>query len=229
MNSAIVLVPSEVDAVIHTLEAHVARHGELMNALLIQPEQLRQRWQECQQAQLYQYEGPRFQLEPLSGNEKCCAPIHKTSFAFQAYQYWIEHLQRLAQPPCPPELEAGCMQKICEWIIFSAQQAGLASRLDAKLQHYDHMLAASLTCAAMEVNEFVTWLGYKEISPDLRPRSKANPGRAIFSPLPHDERPLPLTRLGEQPSYRNEAYISDWLIALYARGLEQNTVKAAKE
>lgn len=216
----------QIEAVIHLLEQHADRHGELIDALLMTPDRLQQCWHEHQQTQLRHYKRSHFRLNLFSENEATLLQDEEETFAGRVYRYWNEHLRQLAHTSFPHQPEAGCMQKICQWISASALQAGLAQKLETALEGYNGVSTASVACASRELNEFITWLGYKTLAPELRPRSRINPGRPIFAPLPPEKNTLPLLRLDEKPSYSNVAYIGDWLVALHARALELSTVSS---
>lgn len=207
----------DIDDVVHVLQEHANRHGELIDALLIAPDDLRQCWQQHQQSQLEENERARFRLNLFNESPQPSAEENEVHFALKAYQCWIDHLERCALITVNHEPERSCRQKICQWLIEFANQLDLQERLKAALAPYQHNAEASISCVCSELNEFVSWLGYKDEPQELRPNSRVQQGLVIFSRDPEKDQLTSLSRLADEPTYSNFPYIGDWIVALYTR------------
>lgn len=208
-----------VETVVISLQEQAHHHGELINALMITPEELHNCWLDHQRMQLEEYERSRFRLNLFDNTHSSENVPHEDSFAAMAWQCWVKHLQQLKDVQASSSLDSNTWCNICQWLIDCGEATGLPQRLKDALEPYQQNATASVASACLELNEFITWLGYKDVAHELRPFSRINKKRRIFT-LPNNLiDSTQLRELGEKTRYINVDYIGDWLVAFRTRVL----------
>lgn len=153
---------------------------------------------------------------------------YETEFAASVHRYWINHLRRL--PDNGPLIELlGIRKPIIE--MLSAELITASIRLDIAGQlvtiladseqvglHRETKADRQVSRALTVLGDFVAWIGFLQISEELRPNSRINRGAKIFAKPPQPTSPLGvsqrLTKLAHTPTNTTAYYIYDWLVGL---------------
>lgn len=147
--------------------------------------------------------------------------IDEKGFAARAYRHWINHIR---EKGFDAELALRCgltpqqLQMLCHVLIQASDKTDLQTYLASMIDDLKGHPTARAYCTKMVLNEFITWLGYDRVAPEMRPNSHIHRDSALFSPL---LREAPLAELDNQV-HSNIVWLGDWLIALYSRTLEQH-------
>ncbi|WP_058913539.1 virulence factor SrfC family protein [Entomohabitans teleogrylli] len=210
-------------ALVRTLQSRAPRFSELLERLTLPRDTIHQCWLEHQQQQQI----PALPELDLFVSDDTPSPAAQglNCFSRRLYQRWVNHLRQLSHNPSqrsPCSLPAATLQALCDLLIDSAYRLQLPAILeDAVARHQDNM-ALAISSAENGINNFVGWLGYQQIAPELRPRSKVNKETAVFAPARQASAARRLTQLGEPPAQGNACYFYDWLVALYHRAMESD-------
>lgn len=215
---------SQAEELVRALQANAAQHGELLASLLPERHALQQCWLSHQQTRKQQPADFRLDIDLFADDESADTPDHAPSnFASVVHLLWINHLRQLATRREIAQLSGmdnNQLQALCQLLIVASYRLKLPEQLETALRHGDGSMAQEITCVSAVLGDFVSWLGYAHIEPSLRPASRVNKGSPVFSPLKQATASTRLVRLGEQPARGNTIYVYDWLVALYARAVE---------
>ena len=215
---------SQAEELVRALQANAAQHGELLASLLPERQALQQCWLSHQQTRQQQPADFRLDIDLFAEDESTDTPDHApSSFACVIHLLWINHLRQLATRREIAQLSGldnTQLQALCQLLIVASYRLKLPQQLETALRHGDGSMAQEITCVSAVLGDFVSWLGYAYIEPSLRPASRVNKGSPVFAPLKQATADVRLVRLGEQPARGNTIYVYDWLVALYARAVE---------
>ncbi|RJT24086.1 virulence factor SrfC family protein [Buttiauxella izardii] len=215
---------SQAEELVRALQANAAQHGELLASLLPERHALQQCWLSHQQTRQQQPADFRLDIDLFADDEGTDTPDHAPSnFASVVHLLWINHLRQLATRREIAQLSGmdnNQLQALCQLLIVASYRLKLPEQLETALRHGDGSMAQEITCVSAVLGDFVSWLGYAHIEPSLRPASRVNKGSPVFAPLKQATASTRLVRLGEQPARGNTIYVYDWLVALYARAVE---------
>lgn len=215
---------SQAEELVRALQANAAQHGELLTSLLPERQALQQCCLSHQQTRQQQSADFRLDIDLFAEDDGHDAPNHAPdSFARVVHLLWINHLRQLATRREVAQLSGldnTQLQALCQLLIVASYRLKLPEQLENALHHGDGSMAQEITCVSAVLGDFVSWLGYAHIEPTLRPASRINKGSAVFAPLKQATANVRLVRLGEQPARGNTIYVYDWLVALYARAVE---------
>lgn len=215
---------SQAEELVRALQANAAQHGELLASLLPERHALQQCWLSHQQTRKQQPADFRLDIDLFADDESADTPDHApSSFASVVHLLWINHLRQLATRREIAQLSGldnTQLQALCQLLIVASYRLKLPEQLETALRHGDGSMAQEITCVSAVLGDFVSWLGYAHIEPSLRPASRVNKGSPVFAPLKQATASTRLVRLGEQPARGNTIYVYDWLVALYARAVE---------
>lgn len=215
---------SKAEDLVRALQSHAAQHGELLASLLPERHALQQRWLNHQQ--LRDQQPADFNLDiDLFAEEESNEPQARAanSFASEVHLLWINHLRQLAtrhEIAHLSGLDSTQLQALCQLLIVASYRLKLPEQLESALRHCDGSMAQEISCVSAVLGDFVSWLGYAHIEPSLRPASRVNKGSPVFAPQKQATASTRLIHLGEQPTRGNTLYVYDWLVALYARAVE---------
>ncbi|WP_019211846.1 virulence factor SrfC family protein [Yersinia massiliensis] len=213
----------EAEKLLRALQASSDRHGELLCELTIN-----------EQA----FEAIRRQPETPAGSAilpstinlfgdddtSLACGIDEKGFAARAYRHWINHIR---EKGFDAELALRCgltpqqLQMLCHVLIQASYKTDLQTYLARMIDDLNGNPTARAYCTKMVLNEFITWLGYDRVAPEMRPNSHIHRDSVLFSPLSPLLREAPLAELDNQV-HSNIVWLGDWLIALYSRMLEHH-------
>ncbi|SUW64006.1 Putative bacterial virulence factor [Buttiauxella agrestis] len=215
---------SQAEELVRALQANAAQHGELLASLMPERQALQQRWLSHQQSRIQQPADFRLDIDLFADDDGHDEPNHAPdSFASVVHLLWVNHLRQLAARHEVAQLSGldnTQLQALCQLLIVASYRLKLPEQLENALRHSDGSMAQEITCVSAVLGDFVSWLGYAHIEPTLRPASRINKGSPVFAPLKQATANVRLVRLGEQPARGNTIYVYDWLVALYARAVE---------
>ena len=214
--------PSE--QLIRALQAQAAKHGELINRLMLSCDTLAQCWLQQNQKEFKQPAGLLLNLDLFSDTAPVTRSVQQPdSFATHVFALWVNHLTQLSHNRTAADaagLTAPLLQRLCEELITLAYRLGLDRTLEKTLANQDDDAAMAVTHAGNTFSDFVTWLGYNNVAMEDRPASRINQGNVIFAPARQASTSVRLDRLGEEVTQGNAKYIYDWLVALLTRVTE---------
>lgn len=214
----------QAEGLVRALQASAALHGELLAGLVPDRHALQQCWQRHHQQR--QKKPAAFQLDiDLFAEDDAdeLREVNPVSYALEVHQLWVAHLRRLAQRAEVAQqfgLDNAQLQALCDLLIVASYRLALPDQLEEMLQAGDGTMAQEITCASSVLGDFVNWLGYARVPQASRPASRVNKGAAVFAPAAQAQASKRLTRLGDTPARGNASYVYDWLVALYARAVE---------
>jgi hypothetical protein len=215
---------SRAEDLVRALQSHAAQHGELLASLLPERQVLQQRWLNHQQLRNQQPADFNLDIDLFAeeeSNEPQVRPVN--SFSNEVHLLWINHLRQLAtrrEVAHLSGLDNTQLQALCQLLIVASYRLKLPEQLESALRHCDGSMAQEISCVSAVLGDFVSWLGFAHIEPSLRPASRVNKGSPVFAPQKQAAASTRLVHLGEQPARGNTLYVYDWLVALYARALE---------
>jgi hypothetical protein len=215
---------SRAEDLVRALQSHAAQHGELLASLLPERQVLQQRWLNHQQLRNQQPADFNLDIDLFAeeeSNEPQVRPVN--SFSSEVHLLWINHLRQLAtrrEVAHLSGLDNAQLQALCQLLIVASYRLKLPEQLESALRHCDGSMAQEISCVSAVLGDFVSWLGFAHIEPSLRPASRVNKGSPVFAPQKQATASTRLVHLGEQPARGNTLYVYDWLVALYARALE---------
>ncbi|MEZ3500053.1 virulence factor SrfC family protein [Pantoea sp. KPR_PJ] len=212
----------QIKHLVQHLQQHIDRHGDLLTALDLPPGLLAQTYA------LFRQKSPLSQKVSVPVIDLFAEPLEAVNpigdkqpdLASAIYRAWIAHLRQLT--PAHPRLKrlslsSSRLQLMVDLLIKRSVQRDLCARLRERLAAGAGCDEAQIACAAVTVNEFVTWLGYADTPAERRPRSKVVLSDAIFTASAacarHADR---LTQLEPQPLSQGLRWAYDWLVALYS-------------
>lgn len=214
----------QAEGLVRALQANAALHGELLANLVPERHALQQCWQRHHQQLSKKPADFQLDIDLFADDE--AEELHDAdlvSYALEAHQLWVAHLRRLAQRPEVAQrfgLDIPQLHTLCDLLIIASYRLDLPDLLNASLQSGDGSMAQEITCASNMLGDFINWLGYTGVPQSARPASRVNKGAAVFAPAAQAQASRRLTRLGETPARSNASYVYDWLVALYARAIE---------
>lgn len=209
----------EAEKLLRALQASSDRHGELLCELTINEQAF-----EAIRLQPETPEGSAILPSTINlfGDDTSLAcGVDEKGFAARAYRHWINHIR---EKGFDAELALRCgltpqqLQMLCHVLIQASDKTDLQTYLARMIDDLKGDPIARAYCTKMVLNEFITWLGYDRVAPEMRPNSHIHRDSALFSPL---LREAPLAELDNQV-HSNIVWLGDWLIALYNRTLEQH-------
>lgn len=218
------VVRQQAEGLVRALQAHAAQHGELLASLVPDRHALQQIWQSHHQQRQKQPADFRLDIDLFAEADDQTLPENSVqSYGAVVHQLWVSHLRHLAQrPEAAPQfgLENSQLQALCDLLVVTGYRLELPTLLDTALQSGDGSMAQEITCVSNVLGDFVNWLGYAHVEPLSRPASRINKGATVFAPTTQARASTRLTQLGETPARGNANYVYDWLVALYARAVE---------
>lgn len=210
----------EAEKLLRALQASSDRHGELICELTINEQAF-----EAIRLQPETQEGSAILPSTINlfgdDDTSLACGIDEKGFAARAYRHWINHIR---EKGFDAELALRCgltpqqLQMLCHVLIQASYKTDLQTYLARMIDDLKGHPIARAYCTKMVLNEFITWLGYDRVAPEMRPNSHIHRDSALFSPL---LREAPLAELDNQV-HSNIVWLGDWLIALYSRTLEQH-------
>lgn len=214
----------QAEDLVRALQSRAAQHGELLASLLPERHALQQRWLSHQQLRNQQPAGFSLDIDLFAEEGSQETPVRgPDNFASSVHLQWVNHLRHLAtrrEVAHLSVLDNTQIQALCQLLIIASYRLKLPEQLEAALRHCDGSMAQEISCVSAVLGDFVSWLGYAHIEPSLRPASRVNKGSSVFAPLKQATASTRLVRLGDQPTRGNTLYVYDWLVALYARAVE---------
>ncbi len=214
----------QAEGLVRALQAKAALHGELLANLVPERDALQQCWQRHHQQQTKKPAGFQLDIDLFADDEGDDRhDVNPVSYALEVHQLWVTHLRRLAQRPEVAQifgLDISQLNALCDLLIVASYRLDLPGLLNASLQSGDGSMAQEITCASNVLGDFVNWLGYASVPQSARPASRVNKGATVFAPAAQAQASKRLTKLGETPARGNASYVYDWLVALYARAIE---------
>lgn len=212
---------NEAEELLRALQARSDRHGELLNELAITEQALEtiiiQSDQEGESTVL------PFIINLLDDDDSSLIlDKDKSNFATSVYRHWINHIRKKG---FDTELAQRCgltpqqLQMLCHILIQTSYKTGLQTHLANMIDDFKDHPIASVCCSCRILNEFITWLGYDRVTPDMRPESRIHRGTTLFNSPRKTLHDTSLIDLDHQV-HSNIAWLGDWLIALYCRTLE---------
>jgi len=214
--------PSE--PMIRALQAQAAKHGNLIDQLMLSRDTLHECWLQQQQNEAKQPARLLLNVDLFADTAPVSeSPQQPNSFAAQVFALWVNHLMQCCYNRITADvtgLEAPVLQHLCEVLIATAYRLGLDRTLEKTLAQQDDNGLMAVTHAGNILNDFVTWLGYNSVATEHRPASRVNRGSVIFEPVAQASASVRLDRLGEEVTQGNAKYIYDWLVALLTRATE---------
>ncbi len=237
------LTQQRTQQLLRKLQAQAGIHGELLEWLLPQCDTLRQLYSQ-QQHNLSApvVAAPAFDVEIDlfdEGDMACVAAIgqNNDSFAQRVFADWINHLRSLPDNnQLLTLLGVGKqhLEMLVDALITAACRLEIAESLERALtagalpeQAEDRQVSQALAI----LGDFVTWLGFQQREPRLRPASRINHGHPIFTPPPQPavdwSSQQRLTKLAPTPARNTAFYIYDWLVGLQAL-LAENVATGAE-
>lgn len=213
------LTRQAAEALLRVLQARSDRHGELLDGLAINEQQLEQVADAVACAS--EPSVLPFTMNLLDETLNAEVGSNEDNFAARAWRCWINHIREKGFDMALADrcgLTPEELQLLCQIVILTSYETYLQHHLTNELEDFAGHPAARIGCAARILNEFTTWLGYNRIAPEARPQSKINQGTTLFSPLSNTMRHAPLPCL-EAVAHSNIAWLGDWLIALVNRAI----------
>lgn len=156
---------------------------------------------------------------------------------------WFAHLRQLPEDMALLQsigVPRTIMEKFTDEIITAAIRLKVEHALLEKFRGTEHigvrrerLVARQVFKALSHLGDFLAWLGYTEVRPESRPKSRVVAGSEIFK-LPEATYPvLPsikdankLLTLDNQPTRYTERYVYDWLVGLM-KLIEENAGHSA--
>lgn len=214
----------QAEGLVRALQSSAALHGELLANLVPERHALQQCWQRHHQQLTKKPTGFQLDIDLFADEEdEDLHAVNPVSYALEVHQLWVTHLRRLAQRPEVAQLfglDISQLHALCDLLIVASYRLDLPGLLNASLQSGDGSMAQEITCASNVLGDFVNWLGYASAPQSSRPASRVNKGATVFAPAAQAQASKRLTKLGETPARGNASYVYDWLVALYARAVE---------
>ncbi|QLK62456.1 hypothetical protein GE278_17495 [Enterobacteriaceae bacterium Kacie_13] len=212
------------EQLIRALQAQAAKHGYLINQLMLPRDTLAQCWLQQSQKEVKQPAGLLLSVDLFADTAPAMGAVQQPdSFATQVFTLWVNHLTQLSHNRAAADatgLTAAMLRRLCEELITTAFRLGLNRTLEKTLANQDDVAAMAVTHAGNIFSDFVTWLGYNSVAIENRPASRINQGNVIFAPATQANASARLDRLGEEVIQGNAKYIYDWLVALLSRATE---------
>ncbi|CNI14875.1 putative virulence factor [Yersinia massiliensis] len=213
----------EAEKLLRALQASSDRHGELLCELTINEQAF-----EAIRRQPETPEGSAILPSTINlfgdDDTSLACGIDEKGFAARAYRHWINHIR---EKGFDAELALRCgltpqqLQMLCHVLIQASYKTDLQTYLARMIDDLNGNPTARAYCTKMVLNEFITWLGYDRVAPEMRPNSHIHRDSVLFSPLSPLLREAPLAELDNQV-HSNIVWLGDWLIALYSRTLEHH-------
>ncbi|WP_435930346.1 virulence factor SrfC family protein [Dryocola sp. BD613] len=214
----------QAEDLVRALQANAALHGELLANLVPERHALQQCWQRHHHQLTKKPAGFQLDIDLFAEDDgEDLHDVNPVSYALEVHQLWVAHLRRLAQRPEVAQLfglDIPRLHTLCDLLIVASYRLDLPGLLNASLQSGDGGMAQEITCASNVLGDFVNWLGYAGVPQSARPASRVNKGATVFAPVAQAQASKRLTKLSETPARGNASYVYDWLVALYARAIE---------
>ncbi|WP_455428057.1 virulence factor SrfC family protein [Dryocola sp. LX212] len=214
----------QAEGLVRALQSSAALHGELLAGLVPDRHALQQCWLRHYHQQQSKPAGFVLDINLFADDDvEARGQAAATSYALAVHQLWVTHLRGPGQRAGAAQrlgLDASQLRALCELLIATGYRLGLPDLLEEMLASGDGSMAQEITCAAGVLGDFVNWLGYASAAQENRPASRVNKGAKVFSPAVQARAATRLTQLGETPARGNASYVYDWLVALYARAVE---------
>ncbi|MCT4716972.1 virulence factor SrfC family protein [Enterobacteriaceae bacterium H18W14] len=214
----------QAESLVRALQSNAALHGELLASLVPERHALLQCWQRHHQQATKRPAGFQLDIDLFADDDgENPQEMNPASYASEAHKLWVAHLRSLAQRADAAQLfglDNAQLRALCDLLIIASLRLKLPDLLEEALQSGDGSMAQEITCASNVLGDFVNWLGYAVVPQSNRPASRVNKGAKIFAPQAQAQASKRLTKLGETPARGNASYVYDWLVALYARAVE---------
>lgn len=214
----------QAEGLVRALQANAALHGELLASLIPERHALLQCWQRHHQQRAKKPAGFQLDIDLFADDDgEDLQNVNPARYAFEVHKLWVTHLRRLAQRTEMAQLfglKNIQLHALCDLLIIASYRLNLPDLLDELLQSGDGSMAQEITCVSNVLGDFVNWLGYASVPQSNRPASRVNKGATLFAPPLQAQATKRLTKLGETPVRGNASYVYDWLVALYARAVE---------
>lgn len=214
----------QAEALVRAVQTSAARHGELLASLVPDRHVLQQCWLRHQHQRQHKPSGFVLDINLFADDDgEDRNDVAVTSYALEIHQLWIAHLRKLGLRAEAAEhlgLDCNQLRILCDLLITTSYRLALPDLLEETLASGDGSMAQEITCAANVLGDFVNWLGYANVAQEHRPASRINKGAKVFAPAEQAKAATRLTQLGEKPVRGNASYVYDWLVALYARAVE---------
>lgn len=211
------LEKKEAESLLKILQSRSDRHGELLDGLAIQEQQLNKLADSSLSAS--EPSVLPFAINLLDEAPEDQAFNREDNFAARAYRCWINHIRDKGFDAALANrcgITLADLQQLCQIMIWTSYETNLQQYLATALVDFSGNADASICCATRILNEFITWLGYDCMPSEDRPLSKINQGTTLFTPPKDIMRDAALPHL-DTVMNSNITWLGDWLIALLNR------------